>query len=270
MNELTPLMSFIERAAREPDFDLHKFESLLRLQREAEQEQARRAFNTAMAEVQTRIGAIARSGKNPTFSNPYAKLEDLDRAARQIYTEHGFSVRYGSALSSANAPPLLPGNMRVVLIVSHSGGFTEEHHLDGPVDSQGGGRGPTRTPIQAVGSTVTYLRRYLLQMVLNLVPAGDPSDDDGEAQRRREALNREVPMPEPAGNGRDPWDLWLTTLDAEAAKLSDTEGWDKFWDRNAVKRAFGGLQGEQLARLEAIQQRHRDRLWPTPPTDEAA
>lgn len=266
MSELTPLMSFIERAAREPDFDLHKFESLLRLQREAEQEQARRAFNADMAEVQNEIGDIARSGKNPSFNNPYAKLEDLDREARPIYTGHGFSVRYGSALSSPNAPPLLPGNMRMVLIISHRNGFIEEHHLDGPLDTQSGAR--ARTAIQAVGSTVTYLRRYLLQMVLNLVPAGDPSDDDGDGQRRREAINREVPMPQPAGNGRDPWVLWLETLDNEAAKLADTAAWDAFWSRNAVKRAFGGLQGEHLARLEAIQQRHRERLFPAPSDDD--
>jgi hypothetical protein len=38
--------------------------------------------------------------------------------------------------------------------------------------------------VQAVGSTITYLRRYLMQMGLNLVPENDPTDDDGEGTRR--------------------------------------------------------------------------------------
>ncbi|HEY2418841.1 MAG TPA: hypothetical protein VGH84_13035, partial [Steroidobacteraceae bacterium] len=48
------------------------------------------------------------------------------------------------------------------------------------------------TPVQAIGSTVTYLRRYLLGMVWNTVLADD--DDDGEGTRRAAA----APMPRAA------------------------------------------------------------------------
>lgn len=274
----SPLMSFLERAARDPEFDLVKFEAMLRLQREAERETAQRAFNAAMAEVQHKIGTIARSGKNPTFSNPYAKLEDLDREARPLYTEAGFSVRYGSAFSNPGAmPPPRAGDLRVVLIISHAGGYTEEHHLDGPVDSQAGGRN-SRTPIQAVGSTVTYLRRYLLQMVLNLVPSADPTDDDSEGTRRsdprgdprdrptsysrRDEINREVPIDHPGGNGRDPWEVWLTSFDEAGSSISvgDTAAWDTLLGRPTIGKAIAQMTPDIAARFDALKAKHADRI----------
>jgi hypothetical protein len=135
-------------------------------------------YNVAFAEVQEALTAIKRSGRNPTFNNPYAKLEDLDAAARPIYTEHGFSVRYGTKPHSRD------GWMTETLTLAHDGGHSEVIELSGPIDYQSSGA-RTRTPIQAVGSTVTYLRRYLLMMALNLVPRNDPTDDDGEGQRPR-------------------------------------------------------------------------------------
>lgn len=259
-SDLTPLMSFIERAARDPGFDLVKFEAMLRLQREVEHDQQRRAFNTDMALAQSEIGAIARTGKNPSFNNPYAKLEDLDRAARSIYTGHGFTVRYGSMLSSPNAPPIPPNHTRMVLIISHRDGYVEEHHLDGPLDTQTGSR--ARSPIQAVGSTGTYLRRYLLQMVLNLVPAGDPVDDDGEATKRddggsdrrppdtrREEINRDVPLARPNGNGRPwppaalprsdaQWGAWMDGFQAACLALASDDDLDAMTKTPAVSDAI--------------------------------
>ena len=43
------MTGFIERAARDPEFDVGKFRELLVMQREATQESERREFNQAMA-----------------------------------------------------------------------------------------------------------------------------------------------------------------------------------------------------------------------------
>jgi hypothetical protein len=190
MNEITTtngngaLMSFIERAAKDETFDVQKFEVLLRLQMEVSDKQAKRAFNAAMAVAQSEMMPVIRTAQNRHLGNKYAKLEDIDREMRPIYTRHGFSVRFGSAASPRE------GDMRITCTVAHADGYSEENHLDAPssvLGSQGGRMAVT--PVQAVGSTITYLRRYLLTMVFNLVLEDD--DDDGEAMRRAAA----APMP---------------------------------------------------------------------------
>jgi hypothetical protein len=184
MNEIIPangaLMSFIERAAKDETFDVAKFETLLRVRRDEAHDQSRRAFNAAMASCQSEMEPVLRDSTNPGVRSKYAKLEAIDQQMRPIYTRHGFSVRFGSA------PPPQPGWMRITCTVAHDAGYFEENYLDSPVTTQGsqGGR-IAMTPVQAVGSVVTYLRRYLLGMVFNIVLADMAGeDDDGEGSRR--------------------------------------------------------------------------------------
>ena len=182
MNEVatsngTALMSFIERAAKDETFDVAKFGELLRLQRDVGHDQSRRAFNAAMAAAQAGMLPVVRDAKNTHLNNKYAKLETIDAAMRPIYTVHGFSVRFGSA------PAPTEGYIRITCTVAHAAGYFEENYLDAPITNTGsqGGRMAT-TGVQAVGSAVTYLRRYLLMMVFNIVLADE--DDDGEGLRR--------------------------------------------------------------------------------------
>ena len=101
---------------------------------------------------------------------------------RPIYTENGFSVRFGSA-------PAAKGYIRITCTVAHAAGYFEENYLDAPTNNVGsqGGRTAT-TGVQAVGSAVTYLRRYLLGMVFNIVLADN--DDNGESMRRAAPMQR--------------------------------------------------------------------------------
>lgn len=227
MNEIAPvnstaLMSFIERAAINPDFDVQKFGELLRMQREMEHDQSRRAFNQAMATTQADMPPVVRSATNKHLGNKYAKLEDLDREMRPIYTAHGFSVRFGSA-------PAPEGYIRITCTVAHASGYFEENYLDAPTNNVGsqGGRTAT-TGVQAVGSAVTYLRRYLLGMVFNIVLADD--DDDGEAMRSQPAstprYQRKVdPTPYEAEPAEKPqrtdeqWRVWIDKLRGACAVL---------------------------------------------------
>lgn len=145
--------------------------------RERERAQ-RKAFNDDLAGLQSEIFEISTSGKNPTFRSAYPKLHDLIKETQAVRSKYGISVRFGTTLEKSEAPPLRDGWQRVVAIVSHAEGHWEEHYLDGPPDISRNERVP-RSPVQSVGSTNTYLRRYLFMMVLNLVPGGMPEDDDG-------------------------------------------------------------------------------------------
>jgi len=203
-NGNTALMSFIERAANNPEFDVAKFGELLRLQRDVSHDQARRAFNAAMADAQSEMLPVVRDAKNSHLNNRYARLETIDAAMRPIYTRHGFSVRYGSAPSSSE------GMIRITCTVAHADGYFEEQYLDAPSAAIGsqGGRTAT-TPVQAVGSAVTYLRRYLLLMVFN-VQLADEMDDDGEGTRTTTTA--------PARTDAQ-WRVWIDKLQQSCAAI---------------------------------------------------
>lgn len=170
------LLQQIDRLVRS-DIPVERVQALLDLYNQERARVAQEQFNQAMTLLQAEIFEVASTGKNPTFRTAYPKLHDLLKEARPIYTKYGFGIRYGSTLQKTPPPPLREGWQRVVIITSHNGGHWEEAFLDGPPDVQQGAR--ARTPVQAIGSTTTYLRRYLFMMVLNLVPGGDPTDDDG-------------------------------------------------------------------------------------------
>ena len=215
MNEITPangaLMSFIERAAKDDSFDVAKFGELLRLQRDVGHDQSRRLFNQGMADAQSEMLPVVRDAKNSHLGNKYAKLETIDAAMRPIYTRHGFSVRFGSA------PAPTEGYIRITCTVAHAGGYFEENYLDAPIANLGsqGGRTAT-TGVQAVGSAVTYLRRYLLGMVFNIVLADE--DDDGEGMRRAAPMQRAAAATPRAERKAGP------VYDAEPDPLDETDG----------------------------------------------
>jgi hypothetical protein len=177
--------TFIERAALDPGFDVVKLDALLRMQREAVHETAKREFNAAMAAAQAEMLPVIRDATNTHTGSKYAKLATIDAEMRPIYTKHGFSIRFGTA------PAPQSGWIRVMCTVAHAGGYEEPPiALDAPMDVAGSGGKVNKTAIQAVGSSVSYLRRYLLTMAFNIVLADDP-DDDGEAVRPTAASGRD-------------------------------------------------------------------------------
>jgi len=175
-----------------------------------------------MAAVQTEMMPIVRDSVNPHSKSRYARLETIDREMRPIYTGHGFSVRYGSA------PSPREGWLRITCVVSHVGGFSETNYLDAPPDDAGTKGIVNKTAVQGIGSVVSYLRRYLLLMVFNIVLA-DGDDDDGAA-RQGAWPARQPPPPRPAPAARDhdhPLEepdntVWLRNL-SDAVITADTE-----------------------------------------------
>ena len=182
------LLAVIERAAHDPALDLDKFERLLaaaervRLaEREREQADAaaaaRRAYYAAMAAVQAGLTQVVRNCVNSHTSSRYADLGAVIAMVQPVYAAHGFAVSYGQM------PSAIPGCLNVVCDVMHVGGHSERWMLDVPLDSAGSKGGANKTGVQAIGSTVTYARRYLTLMIFN-VSTGD--DDDGSGDRKRE------------------------------------------------------------------------------------
>src|ERR1700758_5533367 len=96
----TDMAGMIERLAGDPSFDVTKFEALVRLHHEMQKDraanEARAAYNAAMAEVQREIEPVVRTTENTVTHSWYAKLEDIDQAIRESYLAHGFSLSFDS------------------------------------------------------------------------------------------------------------------------------------------------------------------------------
>jgi hypothetical protein len=207
----------IIRAAQDDSIDIAKLQALLDMQRQVAQDRSKRMFNTAMSSAQAEMLPVIRDAQNTHTKSPYARLETIDAQMRPIYTQHGFSVRYGSQ------PCPREGWMRIAITISHAGGHWEENYLDAPPD-EAGSRGTTnKTPIMAVGSSVTYLRRYLLCMAFNIVLADDLAPDT-DGQNGAGSSDTTTRQDKPRNTTRDPLaplevqdsTQWLRNLQAMA------------------------------------------------------
>lgn len=168
------LLNFVARAVKDPAIDVAKLESLLRIQREIIADDARLQFNRAMAAVQGEIQPVLRNARNDQTSSRYANLEAIDAAIRPVYARHGFCLSF-------NSEPIDGSNVRIVCEVSHAAGHSKVHGLDAALDVLGPQGKANKTPLHGLGSSVTYLRRYLVCMIFNIVLTNE--DNDGNRTR---------------------------------------------------------------------------------------
>lgn len=152
--------------------DIEVLEKLMALQERWENNQARKAFDEAMAAAKAEIPTIIKN-KVVDFTSAKGRTnyrhEDLGEIARTvdpILAKHGLSYRFKTT-SNVNEP------VTVTCIVSHRGGYSEENTLSAGRDESG-----NKNSIQAVGSTITYLQRYTLKAALGLAAS---NDDDAKA-----------------------------------------------------------------------------------------
>lgn len=249
---LDAMMGFYERAIRDPDFDVNKLEVILRLRREERAEHQRLLFNEAMAAAQSEMAPVMADARNPHAGNRYASLDAVDTAIRPIYTRHGFSVRFGTE------PSPTTGWLRVTCTLAHAAGHWETYHLDSPLDVVGAKGTTNKTAVQGVGSTVSYLRRYLVLMAFNVV-VDRSEDDDGEGMRgvaRKEQERRRPTVSE-----------WLDMAEERIDEIDNPDELNQFLETKQVLEARAKLTGDARKRLESIVADAIARLMPGPNFD---
>jgi hypothetical protein len=235
------MLSFIERAAFDPNFDLPKFEALLMMQERIVDRQARREYFEAMNRTQSELGPVVRDKENTFLRTRYATHAAIDAVIRPIYVAHGFSVSFSSP------PAQVPGNVCIAMTVAHCGGHSELFGpMEGPPDTAGAQGRTNKTPVQAVLSTNTSFRRGLLQNAFNIAFVDDETDDDGESARTTTSSRTGT-----AGKGTttqtkrgpDPLDeengtLWLKNLMAGLVQAQTVAGIDLMRNHWSVKTAL--------------------------------
>lgn len=164
------LLDVVARAASDTNVDVGKMQQLLEMQERIMAKQAEMAFNRAMQAAQDEMKPVVRDAENKHTNSRYARLETIDNAIRPIYTRHGFSLTFNSA------PPAKPGAVRIICECLHSAGFKKLYELEGDLDLAGSQGKANKTGIQALGSSTSYLQRYLTKMIFNITLTNEDND----------------------------------------------------------------------------------------------
>lgn len=178
------MLDIIREVACNPSADVGKLERLLAMQQQIHAEEAKTAFFADFKNACEEMRPVVRDAQNQHTKTRYALLETIDRAIRPIYTRHGFSLTFNSPVTDA-------AGVTVACTVFHERGHSKEYQLSGALDGAGAKGSSNKTDIQALGSTVTYLRRYLECMIFNVVLTNEDSDGNGEGKKKPTFISQE-------------------------------------------------------------------------------
>jgi hypothetical protein len=169
-SDVANLLSFIERAATDPQVDADKMERLVGLYERLMAHRAKAAFTAAFAEMQSELPEIAENGEikvGDTVRSRYAKFEDINDVVKPILKTHGFSLMFKPRATD-------DGQILMQAVLMHRDGHSEDADLRLPADTSG-----SKNSVQSMGSSGQYAKRYLIVPMLNITTRG--VDDDGRA-----------------------------------------------------------------------------------------
>lgn len=162
-SEAISILQVIDRAASNPAFDPDKMDRLLQMQERIMDRQARAAYAAALADMQPDLPVIAEKGKGHN-NKAYALWEDINERIRPVLSRHGFALSFRTGQG--------PNTISVTAVLTHREGHFEETTMHLPSDNSG-----SKNPVQAVGSSTSYGKRYTALALLNITTGGE--DDDG-------------------------------------------------------------------------------------------
>jgi len=153
--------------AIELNVDLDAFEKLVNLVEKVQIDKAKREFYEAFAKFQSQVPPILKSSEvNMGAGRPrynYASLYDIISKIQKPLGDNHLSYRWDVKNDDVM--------IEVTCILSHSGGYELQTSIQATKDAT-----PGKSNVQAIASTITYLKRYTLVSLLGIGTA-DPDDD---------------------------------------------------------------------------------------------
>jgi ERF superfamily len=153
---------------RDPSIPADKLEVVMKMRREALEYEAKEAYMHHFALFTADMPAVERDGMVDLGAKgkyPFTTYEQMDLILRPLLVKHGFSLQYWSSDAE-----------KIDVIVVHGAlagwGWQRESVYPVPPDS-----GPGRNALQARGSSQTYAKRYIADLLCNIVRKG--ADNDG-------------------------------------------------------------------------------------------
>jgi hypothetical protein len=182
------VLALIERVALDPCADVEKLERMMAMYERLKAKEAELAYNAAKGRILKKLAQIKivknRSGRyeiekgKPQKAFKYAPLEEIDKHLRPLLAEEDMDLSYSDE-------PLEGGIVIRGRLKHLPGGHYEDSFMPAPLDTTGG-----KSNVQAVGSTNSFLRRYVACNVFNIVVVGD--DDGGTGGTIDEAQTKTI------------------------------------------------------------------------------
>ncbi len=193
METAAAVLALIEKLALDHGADIAKLEQVIAMYERLKAKEAELAFNEAKGRILNKLAHV-RIVKNRSASceiedgKPqrgsyeafkYAPLEEIDKHLRPLLVEEEMDLSYSNE-PQAGGGILICGRLKHL-----PSGHFEDSFMPAPPDTSGG-----KSIVQGVGSTNSYLRRYIACNIFNVVVVGD--DDDGTGGTLDEAQTNTI------------------------------------------------------------------------------
>ena len=186
------ILELIERVALDPRANVEKLERMLAMYERLTAKKAELAYNAAKSRILKKLAGIKIVKNRPVLTEigegkpqkrtfeafKYAPLEEIDKHLRPLLAEEEMDLSYSDEPCEGGI--LIRGRLKHL-----PSGHYEDSFMPAPLDTTGG-----KSSVQAVGSTNSFLRRYVVCNIFNIVVIGD--DDDGSGGTIDEAQTKVV------------------------------------------------------------------------------
>jgi hypothetical protein len=187
------VLALIEKVALDPRADVEKLERMIAMYERLKAKEAELAYSAAKGRILKKLAGIkivktrtarreiekGRSQKCSYEAFQYAPLEEIDRHLRPLLAEEEMDLSYSDEQQEGGGI-LIRGRLKHL-----PSGHYEDSFMPAPPDTSGG-----KSDVQAVGSTNSFLRRYIACNIFNIVVLGD--DDDGTGGAIDEAQTKTI------------------------------------------------------------------------------
>jgi hypothetical protein len=160
------------RIALERGVDIDTLTKVMALQERFEQNEARKAYNAAIAtfkenppEIVKNAQATFEGKNNSSVTYDWATLDQVCAAIVSGLAKVGITHSWKTDQTQSG------GWIKVTCILTHTRGHSDETSLLGQPDNTG-----SKNALQAIGSTVSYLERYTLLALAGMAVRGQDND----------------------------------------------------------------------------------------------
>ena len=166
-------MTIISQMVTSGSMDVETVKGLLDIQKSLDLQESIRSFNRDFAMMRSEMPIFKR--EKQSYTTYYTPLEDIMKLAQPVLSKYGFSASFSTSQIDAKS-------VSVTCDIMHRDGHSKSTSLIVPVEVVTKGM----NSMQALGSAITYGKRYTISGLLNIVTADD-KDNNGFAESARQA-----------------------------------------------------------------------------------